>query len=81
MANMSTAAELRSQVESALAGRFPSALSLRPPVIPELLSCGLPEVDAALGGGLPLGAIAELIGADGTGRTTLALSTLAGVTA
>ncbi len=80
MANTSAAAELRRQVESALAGRFPSALSLRPPVLPELLSCGLPAVDDLLGGGLPLGAITEVTGADSSGRTTLALSTLAGVT-
>lgn len=63
-----------------MAGRFPSALSPRPPVLSELLSCALPAVDDLLGGGLPLGAITELTGADSSGRTTLALSTLAGVT-
>ena len=77
---MSTAAELRRQVESALAGRIPAALSFRPPVAPALLPFGVPEVDAALGGGLPLGAITELTGAASSGRTTLALATLAGVT-
>lgn len=77
---MSTSAELRMQVESALASRFPSALSVRPPVTPELFSCGLPEVDAMLGGGLPLGAITELTGAHSSGRTTLTLATLAGIT-
>ena len=74
------AAELRRQVESALAERIPAALSLRPPVAPELLACGVAEVDAALGGGLPLGAITELTGAESCGRTTLLLATLAGVT-
>lgn len=59
-ANINAAAELRRQVESALAGRISSALTYRPPVSPELLSCGLTEVDAVLGGGLPLGAITEL---------------------
>jgi len=77
---MSTAMELRRQVESALAGRIPAALSFRPPVAPELLSCGMLEVDSVLGGGLPLGAITELTGAQSSGRTTLVLSTLAGVT-
>jgi len=77
---MRTAAELRVQVESALAARIPAALSLRPPAAPELLPCGIPEVDAALGGGLPLGAITELTGAESCGRTTLILATLAGVT-
>jgi hypothetical protein len=77
---MRNSAELRRQVESALAGRIPAALSFRPPVAPELLSCGLTEIDAVLGGGLPLGAITELTGAHSSGRTTLALATLAKVT-
>ena len=77
---MSAAAELRRQVESALAGRIPSALSFRPPVSPELHSCGLPEVDTVLGGGLPLGAITELTGLHSSGQTTLVLSALAGIT-
>jgi len=77
---MKSAAEVRRQVESALAERIPAALSLRPPNPPELISCGLAEVDAVLGGGLPLGAITELTGSHSSGRTTLALSTLAEVT-
>jgi hypothetical protein len=77
---MSNAVELRKQIESALAERIPSALSFRPPVAPELLSCGLAEVDAVLGGGLPLGAITEISGTYSSGRTTMALSTLAEVT-
>ncbi len=75
-----SAAELRKQVESALAERIPAALSFRPPIAAELLSCGLPEADAVLGGGLPLGGITELTGAPSSGRTTLILSTLAEVT-
>jgi hypothetical protein len=85
---MNTAAELRNQIESALANRFPGAFSPRHLGSPERLPCGLAEVDAMLGGGLggglsggfPLGAIVELTGVDSSGRTTLALSTLAGVT-
>lgn len=77
---MGAASELRKQIESALAGRIPAALSPRPRSAPELLSCGLPEVDAMLGGGLPLGAIAELTGVHSCGRTTLALATLAALT-
>jgi recombination protein RecA len=77
---MRSATELRRQIESALAGRIPAALSFRPPMAPELLSCGLAEVDAVLGGGLPLGAITELTGAHSSGRTTLALAALAGMT-
>lgn len=78
---MNTAAELRRQVESALGGRFPAALSPRPLGSPERLSCGLPGVDTMLGGGFPLGSIAELAGVHSSGRTTLTLSTLAQATA
>jgi hypothetical protein len=77
---MTSAAQLRRQIESALAERIPAALSFRAPALPELLSSGLPEVDAVLGGGLPLGAITELTGHPSSGRTTLALSTLAAAT-
>jgi len=79
-ANMGSAAELRKQIESALADRIPAALSFRPPAAPELLPCGLAEVDAVLGGGLPLGGITELTGDHSSGRTTLVLATLAEVT-
>jgi len=77
---MSTAAEVRREVEAELAGRIPGALSWRPLASPERLSCGVAEVDKVLGGGLPLGAIVELTGAHSSGRTTLALSTLAQAT-
>jgi hypothetical protein len=77
---MRAATELRKQIESALGERIPSALSVRPRAPAELLSCGLPEVDAVLGGGLPVGAITELTGAYSSGRTTLALATLAQAT-
>ena len=77
---MSSPAQLRKQIEAALAGRIPAALSPPPRSAPELLSCGLAEVDAVLGGGVPLGAITELTGGDSCGRTTLALATLAAIT-
>jgi recombination protein RecA len=77
---MSSPAQLRKDLESALALRFPAALSPRVQQSAELRPCGLPEVDRALGGGLPLGAISELSGAHSSGRTTLALATLAEVT-
>lgn len=77
---MNTAAELRKQIESALAERIPAALSMRPATVPESVSCGIAEVDAVLGGGLPLGGISELTGSASSGRTTLAWATLAGIT-
>jgi len=79
-ANMNRAAQLRQQIESALAGRIPAALSPRPRSAPQLVSCGLPEADALLGGGLPAGTIAELTGPVSSGRTTFALATLAELT-
>jgi len=63
-----------------LGERIPGALSFRPPAAPELVSCGVAEVDAVLGGGLPLGAITEVTGAHSCGHTTLVLGMLAGVT-
>jgi recombination protein RecA len=77
---MVEAAALRKQIEWALAERIPAALSFRHVIPPELLPCGVSEVDALLGGGLPLGAITEMTGAHSSGRTTLALATLAEAT-
>src|SRR3954452_24126940 len=38
----------------------------------EVLDTGIPYLDAVLGGGLPRGAVAMIVGAPGTGKTTLA---------
>jgi|SRR5579884_42330 len=46
----------------------------------DALSTGFPELDGALGGGLPRGTIASLEGAATSGRTALAASILAQVT-
>jgi recombination protein RecA len=77
---MPSAAALREQIESVLAMRIPAALSVLPRSAPELLPTGIAEVDAMLGGGLPLGGVTEIIGPVCSGRSTLALSVLAGVT-
>jgi hypothetical protein len=68
------------QVESALSTRIPSALTPQPRFIRPQASTGIASVDALLGGGLPIGAVTELVGAECTGRTSLALSFLARVT-
>jgi recombination protein RecA len=60
--------------------RIPAALSVLPRSAPELLPTGIAEVDAMLGGGLPLGGVAEIIGPECSGRSTLVLSVLAGIT-
>lgn len=76
---MSSAAVLRLQIEAALAQRIPSALTPMPRVIRPVAATGVEAVDALLEGGLPVGAITEMAGPEGSGCTSLALSFLAGV--
>jgi len=77
---MRSAANLRSQIEAALADRIPSALTPVAKTIREVMSTGVAAVDAVLDGGLPVGAVTEMIGAECSGRTALALSFLAQLT-
>jgi hypothetical protein len=78
---MPAAAALRLQIERALEARIPAALSHSKQTAYETASCGIPAVDDLLDGGFPVGAISEIIGAESSGRTTLALSFLAQRTA
>jgi recombination protein RecA len=77
---MNTAAILRSQIEAALADRIPSALMPSAKTIREVVSTGIAAIDAILDGGLPVGAVTEMIGAECSGRTALALSFVAQIT-
>jgi recombination protein RecA len=77
---MSSAATVRAQVEAALAGRIPGALTPAAKTIREVMPTGVAAVDEVLEGGLPVGAVTEMIGAECSGRTALALSFVAGVT-
>jgi len=77
---MPSAASLRLQIEAALAGRIPSALTPAPRVIRPTAPTGIPALDDALGGGLPIGAITELAGTECSGRTSLALTFVASLT-
>lgn len=77
---MSSASALRLQIESALAAKIPSALTPQPKLLRPVAPTGIPQVDQLIGGGLPLGAISELAGPEGSGRTSLALAFLAGLT-
>jgi recombination protein RecA len=77
---MSSAHLLRLQIESALADRIPSALTPAPRILRPTAPVGIPALDAALSGGLPMGAISELAGSECSGRTTLALAFVAGLT-
>jgi hypothetical protein len=74
---MTSASALRIQIEHALERRFPSALTPVPRTIRETAETGIAAVDALLEGGLPVGAISEVVGQQSSGRTSLALSFLA----
>jgi recombination protein RecA len=67
-------AQLRSEVELALAGRVASPFAL-PERRVEFVSTGISEVDA-LAGGLPRGALTEIFGPTCSGRTSLLFSAL-----
>jgi hypothetical protein len=72
-----SAAALRLQIESSLERRFPAALTPAPRTIRETAATGIAEVDRLLEGGLPVGAISEITGPVGSGRTSLAHAFLA----
>lgn len=78
---MPLASTIRLQVESALARKIPSALTPAPRLIRPQMPTGLAELDELSGGGFPLGALTELVGAECSGRTSVALSFLAQLTA
>jgi RecA/RadA recombinase len=71
---------LRTEIEAALADRIPSALTPIARGLKPVAATGIAHVDALLDGGLPLGAITEMVGPECSGRTSLAQSFLAGMT-
>jgi recombination protein RecA len=77
---MPSAAALRLQIENALSERIPSALTPAPRVIRPTAPTGIAALDERLGGGLPVGSMSELTGPECSGRTSLALSFVAGLT-
>ncbi|MGI4826797.1 MAG: hypothetical protein ACRYFU_01180 [Janthinobacterium lividum] len=80
LATRQNAAHLRQQVEQDLAHRVPSALSPRERLLRERMPIGIEALDDLLGGGVPVGALTELVGPEGSGRTSFATSLLAGST-
>lgn len=74
---MTSASALRLQIESSLAHRFPSALTPAQKIIRPVAETGIEPLDHVLQGGLPVGAISELVGPECSGRTSIALSFLA----
>ena len=77
---MHTASAIRLQIEAALAHRIPSALTPAQKIVRPVVPIGVGPVDELLDGGLPEGAITEMVGPECSGRTSLALSLLAGIT-
>ncbi len=73
------AAALRAQVESALGAEFGSPFRFRERRATERFSTGVAEVDA-LAGGVPRGALTEIVGPNSSGRTSLLLAVLAEIT-
>jgi hypothetical protein len=77
---MPSAAILRAEIEASLAHRIPSALTPVRRIIRPVVATGIPTLDHVLEGGLPVGAITEIVGPECSGRTALVFSFLAGVT-
>jgi recombination protein RecA len=73
-------ATLRSKIEFELRGRVPAPFTYRDRNVGELVSIGIPELDACVGG-LPRGAMTEICGPACSGRTSLLLASLAARTA
>jgi recombination protein RecA len=77
---MSPANAIRLQIESALAHRIPSALTPPQKMVSPVAATGIETLDDLLQGGLPVGAISELMGPECSGRTSVALSFLSRIT-
>src|SRR6201996_2408 len=74
---MVTASALRLQIESTLSRRIPSALTPAAKMMRPVAATGIAPLDDVLRGGLPIGAISEMVGPECSGRTSIALSFLA----
>jgi recombination protein RecA len=77
---MTSAYALRLQIESTLAHRIPSALTPAQKTLRPVAATGIGPLDDVLRGGLPIGAISELLGSECSGRTSIAFSFLAHLT-
>jgi hypothetical protein len=77
---MPAASAIRLQIESALAARIPAALTPAPRIVRPVLPTGIDALDEVVRGGLPVGALTELVGPECSGRTSVALKFVAGLT-
>lgn len=73
---MHSTATIRQQIEKSLAHKIPSALTPVRKMIHPVAPTGVSAVDELLHGGLPIGAITEMVGPESSGRTAIALSFL-----
>lgn len=78
---MPSSATVRVQIETALAQKFPSALTPPARMVRPVTSSGIEPLDELLQGGLPVGALTEIVGDLCSGRMSLALSFLSQITA
>jgi recombination protein RecA len=78
---MASSSTIRVQVESALAHKFPSALTPPARMVRPVVPTGIDPLDELVQGGFPVGAMTELVGDVCSGRMSLALSFLSQVTA
>ncbi len=74
---MTSSSALWLKIESALAQKIPSALTPAPRMVRPLAATGIEALDDVLRGGLPIGAVSEVVGPECSGRTSLVLSFLA----
>ncbi len=63
---------LQDQIESSLAGRIGAALTLAPHTERAVTPTGIEQIDSLLSGGLPVGAITEIVGGPCSARATCA---------
>ncbi|HMH12573.1 MAG TPA: hypothetical protein VK578_05650 [Edaphobacter sp.] len=77
---MPSTSTIRTQIEVALAHKIPSALTPAPKMIRPVAETGIEDLDNLLQGGLPIGAVSELVGPECSGRTDIALSFVAHLT-
>jgi len=77
---MTSSSAIRLQIETALAQKIPSALTPAPKMVRPVAGTGIETLDEILKGGLPIGAISELVGPECSGRTSVVLSFLARMT-
>jgi len=67
----------KAQIEANITSRFGSIFKIAEKAPADFLSSGIAEIDALTGGGLPRGAITEIVGVASSGRASLLSATLA----